>query len=259
MSLNLFTWAAVFGRTSAAHLSPFRLCPPSEENELFELNKDGTGLIVLLHGYKQHRGSLMAQWRAVQDAMPTPNPYRTLYVPHIHYEDVPPSTNLLYLEHNMHLFSTVQEHCQHFEEDDILIVGISLGGRIAIGLQHALRRAAERHHIHTITLASPLQGTALLRYIPFLWYFLGGSVFAELNPDGSQQLHLANMMTDIAPHRSFQHFYSRTDHLVFPPSRCVTVGVVQSTFCLSNCAHREVLTHPDVIRSIVSFLFPPRE
>lgn len=259
MSLNAFAWASVLGRTLAAHLSPFRYCVPSVEEEVFTLNAEGRGLIVLLHGYKQHRGSLMAQWATVEKAMTHPNAYRTLYVPHIHYEDAPPSSNLLCLESNASIFSTVQAHCEQHEEDDILIIGISLGGRIAIGLQHALRRAAERQHIHTITLASPLQGTSLVRYIPFASYFLGNAVYAELNPNSSQQLHLANIMYNIAPHRSFLHFYLRTDHLVFPPSRCVTVGAAQSTFCLSNCAHREVLTHPYVIHSIVSFLFPPRE
>lgn len=259
LSYNLFSWASVFVRTAVAHLS-FTPCPPSSlkiEEERFVLNEHGRGIVVLLHGFKQKRSSLFQQWKVVQEAIPLL--YHTLYVPRLNYEDVPAVANLLCMEGNMAVFSTMQEWCTDHPDDPILILGISLGGRIAIGLQHALRYAAARQHIHTVTLGSPLIGTSLLSFLPLsLWrLFLGVAVVAELNPASHQQLVLANMMQEVAPHRSFCHVYSTTDHLVFPPSCCVTVGIARSSLGLHGCAHREILTHPDTLHYLASYVFPP--
>lgn len=209
------------------------------------------GLMVVLHGFRQSRASLMHNLQGIRALA---LPFRELYVPHVNY-DVP---DLLSLEGNTSILSHVREFCDEYPREPLLLLGMSAGGRLAVALQAALRYVAHTH-VHTVTLVAPLRGSQLVRMAPGalpVWRWLIGPFADQLDPTHESQALLTHLLTSAEqPHRTFAHFYSTTDYLVFPPAYCVSD--VGTRHALHNCSHGEALTHPDVIRYLGTFLFPP--
>ncbi len=259
MSYNVFRWAAVMLRNMLPRLPAVPCLDASAEDadrEMLDMPAppaaEPEGMLIVLHGFRQSRASLMAQLAPLRALK---LPFRSLYVPHIDY-DVP---DLLALENsNAAIFNTVRGFCNEHVGEPLMIVGMSGGGRLAVALTNALRYV-EHTHIHTITLVAPLHGSMLVGMLPgcfFGWRALLGPFADQLDTAGDSQPLLNHMLlSSNHEHRTFAHFYSTTDHLVFPPNVCVSAAGTHHV--LRNCAHREALTHPDFLRYVGTFLFPP--
>lgn len=262
MSYNPLRWARVLLRAVPRIVSDTAgrvpLCRAADlDCESFVAEPEGTrsvepeGLMVVLHGFRQSRAALM---RNLQPIRALGLPFRELYVPHVNY-DVP---DLLSLEGNTAVLAHVREFCDDHPREPLLILGMSAGGRLAVALQAALRYVAHTH-VHTVTLVAPLRGSQLVRMAPGalpFWRWLIGPFADQLDPAHESQALLTHLLTSAEqPHRTFAHFYSATDYLVFPPAYCVSD--VGTRHALHNCSHGEAMTHPDVIRYLGTFLFPP--
>lgn len=266
MSYNPLCWARMLFRTAPRIVGETvgripLCCGANLDQEIFlvESSKQSEGappiahegLLVVLHGFRQSRASLM---RNLQPIFDLHLPFRETYVPHVNYD----AADLLSLEGNAALLAHVREFCDDHPQEPILLLGMSAGGRLAVALQNALRYVAHTH-IHTVTLVAPLGGSQLVRMVPGalpLWQWLIGPFADQLDPQHESQRLVSHMLAHAEqPHRTFAHFYSVTDYLVFPPSLCVSS--VGTRHVLRHCAHGDALTHPDVIRYLGTFLFPP--
>lgn len=228
-----------------------RLWNAEQEQEVFDENPDGTGLLVVLHGYKASRANLYRQIQKLRAASATQ--YRALFVPHVHYE-----RDQTIVDANADILSAVWEFCRDYRGEPVLLVGISTGGRLAVHIENALRR--EPCAVHVVTVGSPLCGTSLAK-MPGARWVVGRTLVQEFDPRSMLHDLIAEAVCHSDDNRTFYHFYSTTDHMVFPPYRCVTptAPLKACAHALHRCAHHDMFEHPDVQRHIATFRFAPTD
>jgi hypothetical protein len=253
---NFFKIAYVLGVSIAARVYSMmrsgHLWYADQDQEIFDENPDGHGLMIVLNGYKASRANV---YRQIQIMRQTSNKqYRALYVPHVHYE-----RNMDIATANSDIFTYIQEFCRDNPREPILIVGISAGGRLAVRLENVLRR--EPAAVHVVTIGSPLNGTSLVRLLPgfriLSSLMVGSTLVEEFDPLSAAQSPIAEAVFHSDINRTYCHFYSTSDHMVFPPYRCVATAELPKarTYALHGCAHHDMFTHPDVIRYLETFRF----
>lgn len=240
MEHNPLVWLYVFARflsIKALGLVDWR--ETNTVNEIFLADENGEGLSIVLDGYASQRSLFARQVRAFVNNEKRCR-YRCVYAPHINYD-----RNDTILEANTHILGTIFTFCADYPGEHIDLIGISAGGRLAIGLLFLLRRQNVR--VRTVTIASPLNGTSLVRLVPGAYHvakaLVGDTLINEFDPQQSNlHMDLANNVALSESNRTFLHFYGTSDWIVFPPHRCTTaVGPPYAYYkALHACSHHEI-------------------
>jgi len=257
MERNPLIWAYLFSRfvVLRTFYTFFGKKHPNAETEDFLSNEDGEGLVVVLHGYAASRNHLAYQMDTFV-THPRCCKYRLVYVPRVQYEP-----NSTIIESNAHVLGSIFNFCSEHPGEFIDIVGISTGGRLALSLLFALRRQETR--VRFVTLASPLHGTSIVRFLPGFYqlarWTVGDTLLKEFDPE-QKRAHgdLAENIASAENNRTFLHFYSTSDWVVFPPHRCTTAVGPPWAYAkaLHACAHNEIFEEAMRSTELWDFLCP---
>lgn len=228
--------------------------PPHIDQEEFDKNEHGHGMVVVLSGYKSSRAVFIQQLDEMRRVLS--KDYSVVYAPHLIYD---PDKTIM--ESNTGVLSYIRQFCFDHPNEPILIVGISAGGRLAIYLSNALQMARIQTRIHIITLGSPLKGTSLVRILPGVFhlakYMVGKTMIEEFDPYSNKQLELSQCILNSEMDHTFFHFYSNTDWMVFPPHYCATPLGPPKAYSKSiyRCAHNRIQVHHEVLSYLSKFHF----
>ena len=254
METNPLTWMYLLSKSLAlrSFYTVFGKRHPDPDAEKMASNDDGEGLAVILHGYGASRNHFANQVEAfiskknsmgedtILQGQIIKSKYRMVYAPHVNYD--PDST---ILASNTNVLGTIFNFCSDHPGEFIDLIGISAGGRLAVSLLFALRRQEVR--IRVVTMASPLHGTSIVRLLPgfhrIARWTVEATLVEEFDPEQKEaHADLAENVALAESSRTFLHFYSTSDWLVFPPHRCTTaVGPPWAySKALHACAHHEI-------------------
>lgn len=231
--------------------------PLDEENYKTLIDRDGHplsqptsgGLVILIHGHNRPSGLVAIDratlWNAILSNSNTP--YTCCASPMIDYEDSErnrTSTGILYV--------LLERYTKAHPTSPILIVGMGVGGRIAMGLMYHSRHLKAQNRIHAVTIGTPLFGTVFNNMTRLITrFFYNDFISRELTTSDEQLLFMEHLFASWTTTLTAYHFYGRTDWLMCPPWRCVyRVGTMQA---LDYAPHEELPTHPDVLAYLANY------
>lgn len=212
---------------------------PAEPIKSYYDDGTGEGLLAVFPGFKQN--SILFDRCSETFRQQRVGKYKVFYRPHLSY-----AHNGDVDQYAKEAQETIIRWARKNHGKPIMMIGISMGGTVAMHIQSKLQRLRNVGRVDVVTLGSPLAGSGWGYVAPRLLNWMGGLHFAKrMKPNAA---HIPEEMAYCPVSHRYHHVYSPTDWMVMPPETSVIRK--GSVLRLDACPHNMIPEHPALLEFI---------